>query len=119
MMKLLKNIQRYLAIFRYNAKLNGAALFAASVAAIVISSEAVFGDNGDKIMSNKKGSKIILHKGEKINFRDMIEVAFGEWVGHQLPYFQNPNPYDKYGDWFEGDADYEIKITKKRKPKNL
>lgn len=63
---------------------------------------------------------IILEKGEKLSFQDMIEARVGQWLATQMPYNNNkeqksiPGTGISYNDaYFDGDATYEIKIVKK------
>ena len=72
------------------------------------------------VMKFKK-SMMILEKGEKIAFQDMIEIRMGNFLAQALPYKENIKKEWLLGgvrpndDYFEGDADYEIRIIKKRK----
>ena len=69
-------------------------------------------------MKNKE-SIIILKKGDKIAYQDMIEEVVGPFLSRMLPYKENIDkkfllggvrPTDNY---FDGDADYELRIIKK------
>lgn len=68
-----------------------------------------------------KKSMIILRKGKLCAYQDMIEAYVGPFLATVMPYKENVNkefmgdgvrPDD---DYFEGDADYELKIIKKRR----
>lgn len=60
-----------------------------------------------------KKSKIILREGERLSYQDMVEVVVGQWIARQMPYYETETVHGE--DYFVGDADYEIKIVRKRK----
>ena len=65
----------------------------------------------------------VLTKGEKIAYQDLLEERIGPFLARNLPYRYSNGKADHANgiwandDYFESDADYEISIVKKRKPR--
>jgi hypothetical protein len=65
---------------------------------------------------------LVLEEGEKMSYQDLLELRVGQFIARALPYNENIErisdndngilPEDAF---FEGDADYSIKIIKHRK----